>query len=464
MEVRLQPQMCSSQPSGSPLEPAADGRLRHCVEHLAPCGAASRPAPAAAGAEDATACAAAAAAAAGAVVTIDPNLSIRAGHSVQRLFELRRQRFARDGFLIVDDFQSHPLLPQLASAARCITAQVNASDAAAVDPTTAYMHRTSPHRGESRSPQWTGAEHVFTRAEAWAIRGALHPVWQTPCFAEFLGSPAVLAFVRRWSGGALDAGQLGLPDATLFVNPQEGDFSEGWHRDVRWHGGPSYLQQETQRQAPDVSEPTERSRWAELQVNPEVLQPAEDGVTMFMALTEDRGCHELVPRSHREWRSAEERAVLRPLGFDWTARSTDADPVASGLYQHGLHTKLSSGVAIHLEPGQGLIRNGVCIHRGRTLAHQERMTMSWGWSRAPSVEALSADPAVIDARSLWMLDPRVREALPHSWMRLGYDRWRATVRDGGRLVDRMNANELELLDEEARAAARQEGSAAVEPP
>jgi hypothetical protein len=33
------------------------------------------------------------------------------------------------------------------------------------------------------------------------------------------------------------------------------------------------------------------------------------------------------------------------------------------------------------------------------------------------------------------------------------------VRDGGRLVDRLNANELELLDEEHKARARREGSA-----
>jgi hypothetical protein len=58
-----------------------------------------------------------------------------------------------------------------------------------------------------------------------------------------------------------------------------------------------------------------------------------------------------------------------------------------------------------------------------------------------------------------MLHPSVRAALPHEWMRRGYDRWRAMVRDGGRLVDRLNANELELLDEEHKARARREGSA-----
>jgi hypothetical protein len=181
-----------------------------------------------------------------------------------------------------------------------------------------------------------------------------------------------------------------------------------------------------------------------------------DGRVLTMLLAPCR--HELVPRSHKAWRSEEERAVLRPLGFDWT------EPVPGrprGLYQHGLHTPLSTGVAIHLEPGQGLIRNGVCIHRGRTLADTERMTLSWGWSRAPTPPAAGEDTVVVDGRSLWMLSPAVREALPHAWMQEAYDRWRATVRDGGRAVDRLNANELEVLSEEGKAEARREGSGRV---
>eukprot|EP01046_Picozoa_sp_COSAG06_P030253 COSAG06_NODE_2862_length_6156_cov_37.661165_4_plen_174_part_00 len=49
-----------------------------------------------------------------------------------------------------------------------------------------------------------------------------------------------------------------------------------------------------------------------------MVEPPQDGVSMFMALAPDRGSHELVPGSHRRWRTPEERAVLRPLGFDWT--------------------------------------------------------------------------------------------------------------------------------------------------
>jgi hypothetical protein len=57
----------------------------------------------------------------------------------------------------------------------------------------------------------------------------------------------------------------------------------------RRHGGESYLQQDTNRLEPDVSPEAERTRWAELQVDPEVVELPEDGVSMFMALAPDVG-------------------------------------------------------------------------------------------------------------------------------------------------------------------------------
>eukprot|EP01052_Picozoa_sp_SAG31_P031186 SAG31_NODE_3279_length_4470_cov_48.789293_2_plen_104_part_00 len=68
--------------------------------------------------------------------------------------------------------------------------------------------------------------------------------------------------------------------------------------------------------------------------------------------------------------------------------------------------------------------------------------------------AATDSPVMVDSRSIWMLGPAVAEALPYEWMRAGYDRWRMTVRDGGRLIDRLNANELEVLSEEEKAEAR----------
>ena len=156
---------------------AAIERLRRCKDHLrgrAALSAVGAPPFAAGGSSPA------------AVSKQLPHLSIRAGHSAERLFELRRRSFDEQGFVIVDDFQEHPLLPALTAAARRITAAAVES-AAAVDPATAYVHRASPFRGESRGVGWTGATHVFQAEQAWAIRGALHPAWAAPSFAEFLG-------------------------------------------------------------------------------------------------------------------------------------------------------------------------------------------------------------------------------------------------------------------------------------
>ena len=41
-----------------------------------------------------------------------------------------------------------------------------------------------------------------------------------------------------------------------------------------------------------------------------------------------------------------------------------------------------------------------------------------------------------DARSAWQLDPAVREALPHEWMKTAWDRWAQTQKLGETLEDR----------------------------
>ena len=151
---------------------------------------------------------------------------------------------------------------------------------------------------------------------------------------------------------------------------------------------------------------------------------------------------ELVPRSHREWRKDSQYEVLRRLND------------TSG------HAPMEDAVAIRLTPGQGLVRDGVTIHRGRTRADQERLTLSWGWTKAPEhlltlPPSKPVTPAVIDRRQRWKLSPAVREALPEPWMQLAYDRWRVTQKEGGRLIDTLNANEVERLSEEELEAARQ---------
>ena len=80
-----------------------------------------------------------------------------------------------------------------------------------------------------------------------AIRGLYHPAFNAPCFAEFMSSPAMLDFVRWWTG--LEKEHLVFASAPLIFcsgnSPAALDSLRenwapgggGWHRDGRWWGG-----------------------------------------------------------------------------------------------------------------------------------------------------------------------------------------------------------------------------------
>jgi hypothetical protein len=143
----------------------------------------------------------------------------------------------------------------------------------------------------------------------------LHPAWRAVLpdqrvFSEFLCHAASWAFLRSWAPG-LRKQDLALPDVTLFVNPREGDFSEGWHRDTRWRalaeGSTASLQQDsrTNPQQIDWSVEAERQRWSEIQGEREAAERrslAANGISLLLALVPEES-HELVPRSHREFRT-----------------------------------------------------------------------------------------------------------------------------------------------------------------
>jgi hypothetical protein len=148
-------------------------------------------------------------------------------------------------------------------------------------------------------------------------------------------------------------------------------------------------------------------------------------VSMFLALVDDE-CHELIPVSHKRWRTPFEHDVLLPKamkdqGVPYTPSWNGVDP-------------LPNQVAIRLKAGEALIRNGATIHTGHTVPDRERNTLSIGWSRWSG--PFTGEPAVADARNAWQLDPAVREALPHAWMKTAWDRWAETQRLGETLEDR----------------------------
>ena len=104
---------------------------------------------------------------------------------------------------------------------------------------------------------------------------------------------------------------------------------------------------------------------------------------------------------------------------------------------------LPGQVAIRLQRGQALIRNGTNLHTGHTVPERERNTLSIGWSRWSGL--FEGEPVVADARSAWQLDPAVREALPHAWMQTAWDRWEETQKLGDTLEDRYAGFDVERI-------------------
>jgi hypothetical protein len=335
---------------------------------------------------------------------MDPELSRHSGRPFGELLEMRLRKLDEEGFVVIDDLEEHPLLGRLEAAARAMREIADAKAPISMDSALGYIHRTSALRNESTPPSWTGAAHCFQREEAWAMRGCLHPAWarvlaDQAVFGEFLCCPFTLDFVRRWTKGELVPGSIALPDVTFFVNPREADFSEGWHRDTTWHGGKNRVQQERGRAADDDwSEQGERRRWAELQTQADAQRAqglSRDGVNLFVALVDDDcGCHELVPRSHTQFRTEHEYNVLRKM---------------EGV---GAHPPLPSAVSVRLRRGQALVRSGVTIHRGHTLAAEERLTMVTGFTRRrPGPEQQQQQQQqqqLVDTRQRWKLSPCVR--------------------------------------------------------
>ena len=77
---------------------------------------------------------------------------------------------------------------------------------------------------------------------------------------------------------------------------------------------------------------------------------------------------------------------------------------------------------INLKAGQALLWTGDMLHRGRTPAGQERLTLSCSWSKWNA--CMHAPPPDYRDRTVaWKLEPAVRAALPTEWMRTAWDRW-----------------------------------------
>ena len=125
------------------------------------------------------------------------------------------------------------------------------------------------------------------------------------------------------------------------------------------------------------------------------------------------------------------------------------------------HSILPGVTALRLRAGECFVRSGITIHRGHA-SRAERLTIAGGWSAEMSDEDLAAawaNPSVIDVRRAWTMDPAVREALPTSWMRDAYDRWRGTVKLGTDEQDKVAGWVIETLRQRREAEATLEAEA-----
>ena len=321
----------------------------------------------------------------------------------------RLAHFQEHGFLIITDFVDNPFIPILREAGRRIT------------------EACSPEHGYSKIDSSKGYVHRAQADEPWAIRGLNHPAFGEPSFAEFHGSEDFLSFVDSWAGG-LQPEDMVMSGMLLWCNPRLHENGPSWHRDVTWWGtGESYFaQKEVRGEGPEAyTEEIEKIRWEEIRANNAKAITERSGVSMFLALVDDE-CHEVVTGSHDRWRTPFEHDVLLPQamkdqGVPHTPSWNRVDP-------------LPNQVSIRLKAGEALIRNGANIHTGHTAPDRERNTLSVGWSKwsGPSTE----EPAVADVRNAWQLDPAVREALPHEWMKTAWVRWAEAYKLGDALEDR----------------------------
>lgn len=321
----------------------------------------------------------------------------------------RIAHLAEHGYVIINDFVDSPWIPKLREAGRRLTEACQPEVGYdKIDASKGYVHRTDDD-------------------EPWAIRGIMHPAFQEPDFAAFHGSDEFIAFCESWCHD-FDRENLVMGHPLLWANPRTKYNSLSWHRDLRWWGsGERVTSQRDDRatKAEEYTEEVERKRWEQIREDNKKAVEERNGVSMFLALVDDE-CHELIPGTHNRWRTPLEHDVLLPkkmkeAGVPYTPSWNGEDP-------------LPGQVAIRLKAGEAVIRNGATIHTGRTVPERERNTLSIGWSKwkGPSDE----EPKVEDARMAWQLDPAVREALPHEWMKKAWDRWAATRKLGDSLEDR----------------------------
>lgn len=338
----------------------------------------------------------------------------------------QRRQYDTEGYVVISGLVSDEMVSRLLAATNSLTdlaRSLGANDDSPLSNSARTM-RGAPGEGVDfmrNNPDG----YLHTRGEPWSINGVFHPdLPESAVFLEYYGSEPIVAAAQAFLGGQ----ELQLGDISPFVNPQEADFSIGWHRDMNWYSNGV---------DPDFSAAAERAVWerrsystAEIgdgrmtknddrRINASNRSPEGRGrIKWHLALLPDDS-FEIVPASHRRWRTNEERTVLGHYNGERVQSDT-------GLTKH---SSLDTGIVVHAEPGDCIFWNGDCIHRGANRANVERRTLACNydaWDERQTVEAVAMRGGKLtqQANWRWRCEERVGESMPTDFLKQAWERWR----------------------------------------
>jgi|EP01047_Picozoa_sp_COSAG01_P004307 ectoine hydroxylase-related dioxygenase (phytanoyl-CoA dioxygenase family) len=316
----------------------------------------------------------------------------------------QRAHFELYGYCVVDDAVQPALVAELRAASRRVRDRV--------------------HAGGLRH----GFIHRNAAGEPWGIRGLLSPQHAEPAFADYIGCAELMKYVQGFTQSAA----LGLGSLTLFTQPRDSAFTIGWHRDSstpggsKTYGGADYSES-AERRAWEREQWANRSPWAP-------KTPEARGAVGFQLALLDSSAFELVPGSHRRWRTAEEFESMSHYKGKYAREGAGPN---FGLTKF---SELPNMLAVPLRAGQTMFWDGDLIHRGSMLPDIERLTLHCSMGRRRLGPASKEDPKkkspppppggpsppYSDWRLMWRTHPDVRAALPRLWQREAWDEWAAS--------------------------------------
>ena len=255
----------------------------------------------------------------------------------------QQEHFNDYGYFYADDATPTAMVADLEAAARRVYDKVRNKDVEL------FTHRTDTD-------------------EPWAIRGLFAPEFNEPIFADYMMCDEVMPYVHAVLGEELRLGAV-----LIFTNPRDQDWGFGWHRDFGKH-------------------PRDASEEEELAI----LNQPQTSIKWHLALEDDE-CLQLVPGSHRRYRTDYEFACLSETR----------------------HADIPGQRIMYMKKGQTLFWHGYALHRGVMKKDVERMSIASSWSKHSDDD----EPKEVDKRLRWMLADNVREFLPEP-MHVYYDRWR----------------------------------------